>query len=59
MLAGTEGASNSGIDMAVTGGRAHLVWMQDRKDEKTRIIKLKIEEILGTSISSSRPTQTF
>jgi type IV pilus assembly protein PilZ len=27
-------------------------------DEKTRLLKLKIEEILGTQISSSRPTQT-
>jgi type IV pilus assembly protein PilZ len=28
-------------------------------DEKTRGLKLKIEEILGTSISSSKPTQTL
>ena len=27
-------------------------------DEKSRLLKLKIEEILGTSISSSKPTQT-
>ena len=43
VLAGTEGASNSGIDMAVTGGRAHLVWMQDRKDEKTRIMRASLD----------------
>ena len=28
-------------------------------DEKTRLLKLKIEEILGTSISSAKPTQTI
>ena len=28
-------------------------------DEKTRVLKLKIEEILGTTISSSKPTQTI
>ena len=28
-------------------------------DEKTRLLKLKIEEILGTTISSSKPTQTI
>jgi len=27
-------------------------------DEKTRGIKIKIEQILGTSLSSSKPTQT-
>jgi len=28
-------------------------------DDKTRILKLKIEEFLGTSISSTKPTQTI
>jgi type IV pilus assembly protein PilZ len=28
-------------------------------DDKTRILKLRIEEILGTSISSTKPTQTI
>lgn len=36
---GTSGASSSGIDLAVAGERAHLVWMQDRKDQKTRIMR--------------------
>lgn len=43
VLAGTDGMSNSGIDMAVTAGRAHLVWMQDRKDEKTRIMRGRVD----------------
>jgi type IV pilus assembly protein PilZ len=28
-------------------------------DEKTRGLKLNIEEVLGTSISSAKPTQTI
>jgi type IV pilus assembly protein PilZ len=28
-------------------------------DEKTRGLKVKIEEVLGTSISSAKPTQTI
>ena len=40
--AGAEGASNSGIDLTVAGDRAHLVWMQDRKDEKTKIMRASL-----------------
>ena len=29
------------------------------QDEKTRLLKMRIEEVLGTSISSSKPTQTI
>jgi type IV pilus assembly protein PilZ len=28
-------------------------------DEKTRLLKARIEELLGTSIQSSKPTQTI
>jgi type IV pilus assembly protein PilZ len=28
-------------------------------DEKTRLLKLRVEEILGTSIQSAKPTQTI
>jgi type IV pilus assembly protein PilZ len=28
-------------------------------DDKSRQLKIKIEEVLGTSISSSKPTQTL
>jgi type IV pilus assembly protein PilZ len=28
-------------------------------DEKTRMLKLRIEELLGTSIQSAKPTQTI
>jgi type IV pilus assembly protein PilZ len=42
-----------------SGGRSQGVGVRFPADEKTRIIKLKIEEMLGTSISSSKPTQTI
>jgi type IV pilus assembly protein PilZ len=29
------------------------------KDEKTRALRLKIEEILGAHLASERPTQTI
>ena len=51
LLAGTgvaaEGASNSGLRMAVTGGRAHLVWMQDRKGDKTKIMRASVDIAQG------------
>jgi len=42
-----------------SGGRTQGVGVRFPPDEKTRLIKLKIEEILGTMISSSKPTQTI
>jgi type IV pilus assembly protein PilZ len=42
-----------------SGGRTQGVGVRFPADEKTRGLKLKIEEILGTSISSSKPTQTL
>ncbi len=42
-----------------SGGRTQGVGVRFPSDEKTRLIKQKIEEVLGTSISSSKPTQTI
>ena len=42
-----------------SGGRTQGVGVSFPGDEKTRVLRLRIEEILGTSISSSRPTQTI
>jgi type IV pilus assembly protein PilZ len=42
-----------------SGGRTQGVGVRFPADEKTRGLKLKIEELLGTSISSSKPTQTM
>ena len=42
-----------------SGGRTQGVGVRFPADDKSRLLKLKIEEILGTQISSSRPTQTL
>jgi type IV pilus assembly protein PilZ len=42
-----------------SGGRTQGVGVRFPTDDKTRVLKVKIEEILGTSISSSKPTQTI
>ncbi len=39
--------------------RAQGVGISFPKDEKSRALKLKIEEILGVNLSSDRPTQTI
>ena len=41
------------------GGRTQGVGIQFPKDEKSRALKLKIEEILGAHMASDRPTQTI
>jgi type IV pilus assembly protein PilZ len=42
-----------------SGGRTQGVGVRFPADEKTRGLKLKIDEILGTTVSSSKPTQTM
>ncbi|MCV2364391.1 pilus assembly protein PilZ [Paucibacter sp. DJ1R-11] len=42
-----------------SGGRTQGVGVRFPADEKSRLIKLRIEEILGTQISSAKPTQTM
>jgi type IV pilus assembly protein PilZ len=42
-----------------SGGRTQGVGVRFPTDEKTRGLRLRIEELLGTSISSSKPTQTI
>jgi len=41
-----------------SGGRTQGVGVSFPADEKTRVLRLRIEEVLGTQISSSKPTQT-
>ena len=41
------------------GGRTQGVGVMFPKDEKSRVLRLKIEEILGASLNSERPTQTI
>lgn len=42
-----------------SGGRTQGIGVRFPGDEKSRMVKNKIEEILGTQISSSKPTQTI
>lgn len=42
-----------------SGGRTQGVGVRFPADEKARTLKIKIEELLGTTISSSKPTQTI
>jgi type IV pilus assembly protein PilZ len=42
-----------------SAGRTQGVGVRFPNDDKTRVLKLRIEEILGTSISSAKPTQTI
>lgn len=41
------------------GGRSQGVGVRFPKDEKSRQLKLRIEEILGAALNSDRPTQTI
>ncbi len=41
------------------GGRTQGVGIMFPKDEKSRALRLKIEEILGSQMASDRPTQTI
>jgi len=42
-----------------SGGRTQGVGVRFPNDEKTRALRLKIEELLGTSMQSAKPTQTI
>ena len=42
-----------------SGGRTQGVGVRFPTDEKTRALRLKIEETLGTTLSSAKPTQTI
>ena len=42
-----------------SGGRTQGVGVRFPADEKSRALKQKVEEILGTSLSSAKPTQTI
>ncbi|MCX7659054.1 MAG: PilZ domain-containing protein [Caldimonas manganoxidans] len=42
-----------------SSGRTQGVGVRFPNDEKSRLLKVKIEELLGTAIQSSKPTQTI
>ena len=41
------------------GSRTQGVGIQFPRDEKSKLLKIKIEEILGLALGSDRPTQTI
>lgn len=41
------------------GGRTQGVGVRFPTDEKTRLLRTKIEELLGTTLQSAKPTQTI
>jgi type IV pilus assembly protein PilZ len=42
-----------------SGGRTQGVGVRFPADEKSRALKIKIEEVLGTMLASAKPTQTL
>ena len=42
-----------------SGGRTQGVGVKFPSDDKTRLLRVKIEEVFGTAISSAKPTQTL
>jgi type IV pilus assembly protein PilZ len=42
-----------------SGGRTQGVGVRFPTDDKTKLLRAKIEEMLGTSIQSAKPTQTI
>lgn len=42
-----------------SGGRTQGVGVCFPADEKSRVLRMRIEQVLGTAISSSKPTQTI
>ncbi len=42
-----------------SGGRTQGVGVRFPSDDKSRALRLRIEEALGTALSSSKPTQTI
>lgn len=42
-----------------SGGRTQGVGVRFPSDERSRLLKLKIEEILGVNLTSDKPTQTI
>ena len=42
-----------------SGGRTQGVGVRFPGDEKTRALRVRIEELLGTAIQSAKPTQTI
>lgn len=53
-LPGTASFTNSGIEMSLAEGRAHLVWMQEQPNEKVRVMVGSLDSNKSTWLDSSR-----
>jgi len=51
---GQDNTSNSGVDVALTQGRAHVVWMQDRGAIKTHIMRAAVDTVQGKWLSGAQ-----
>jgi hypothetical protein len=51
---GQDGTSNSGVDLALTEGRAHVVWMQDRAPKKTIVMRAALDTAQGTWLTEAQ-----
>lgn len=57
-LAGTEKASNSGVEAVIQSNRMHIVWMQDVKDAKTRILTATLDLATNQWIGAAQRLDT-
>jgi len=57
-LAGTEKSSNSGVEAVIQANRMHIVWMQDIKDAKTRILTATLDLATGQWIGAAQRLDT-
>jgi hypothetical protein len=55
---GQDGTSNSGVDVALAPGRAHLVWMQDRAPIKTQVMRAALDTTQGAWLSGAQRVDT-
>jgi hypothetical protein len=52
-LPGTESFTNSGIELSLAEGRAHLVWMQEQRNEKVRVMVGSLDSDKSTWLNAS------
>ncbi len=57
-VANTAKTSNSGIQLAVSNGRAHLVWMKQDSDAKTQIMRASMDIQRGQWLGAAKRLDT-
>lgn len=58
LLVDSEKVSNSGIELAIAGERAHFAWMLGRTDEKVRIMRASLDIAQAKWIGSAKRLNT-